>query len=112
MIEVNVDRSSTGEILTFSMSGHADSGPYGYDLVCAGASAVSFGAVNAIASICNVELNVDMKDEGGYLLCAVPEEMNRAVREQVQLLLEGMLVSLATIAEEYGEYITIDESRR
>lgn len=109
MIEVSVDRNSNGEIFAFSMSGHADAGPYGYDLVCAGASAVSFGSVNAIAALCDVELDVDMKNDGGYLRCAVPEDVKGRVREEVQLLLEGMLVSLETIAEEYGEHIKISD---
>ncbi|SFE70971.1 ribosomal-processing cysteine protease Prp [Alteribacillus iranensis] len=107
MIKVNVERDESRSIHTFSMSGHADSGPYGYDLVCAGASAVSFGAVNAIAVLCDTELIIDMEEEGGYLHCAVPANISGHVREEVQLLLEGMLVSLQTIAEQYGEHITI-----
>lgn len=107
MIQVRVHRTDEGEIASFSMTGHAEAGPYGYDIVCAGASAVSFGAVNAIYSLCNVELDVDLKEEGGYLHCVVPKNVQGRTKEDVQLLLEGMLVSLQAIAEEYGEHITI-----
>ncbi|SDH95754.1 hypothetical protein SAMN05192534_11652 [Alteribacillus persepolensis] len=107
MIEVNVDRNRNGDIVAFSMSGHAEAGPYGYDIVCAGASAVSFGAVNAVSALCDVELDVDMQNDGGYLRCALNDAIQGRRREDVQLLLEGMVVSLESIAEEYGEHINI-----
>jgi uncharacterized protein YsxB (DUF464 family) len=90
------------------MSGHADSGPYGHDLVCAGASAVSFGSVNAIAALCGVELDIEM-EEGGFLRCYVPNGLDDVTYEKVQILLEGMLVSLQSIAEEYSSYIQIND---
>ena len=36
------------------MKGHADFAEHGKDLVCAGASAVSFGAVNAIIALTEI----------------------------------------------------------
>ncbi|WP_026699859.1 ribosomal-processing cysteine protease Prp [Salibacterium aidingense] len=107
MIEIKVDRDDKNKITAFSMSGHAASGPYGYDLVCAGASAVSFGAVNAVDALCEVDLDVELADEGGYLFCKVPGGLIEQTSGEVQLLLEGMLVSLQTIAEQYGDHITI-----
>ncbi|SFP74579.1 ribosomal-processing cysteine protease Prp [Salibacterium halotolerans] len=109
MIEIKVDRSDNGNIDAFSMSGHADSGPYGYDLVCAGASAVSFGAVNAVDEVCGVDLDVELADEGGYLFCRIPEGLAEQTGREVQLLLEGMLISLQTIAEQYGDYIHVSD---
>ncbi|GAF64053.1 hypothetical protein BTS2_0945 [Bacillus sp. TS-2] len=110
MITVKVNRNDNQKIVSFSMSGHAEAGPYGYDLVCAGASAVSLGAVNAIHSILHVELHVDMKEDGGYLFCSVPNGLDSALAEKVELLLEGMVASLVSIATEYHEHMTIIES--
>ncbi|MGO4888560.1 ribosomal-processing cysteine protease Prp [Anaerobacillus sp. MEB173] len=109
MIKVNVERNQEQQIVSFSMSGHAESGPYGQDLVCAGASAVSFGTVNAIDAICKVQLEIEMKDDGGFLRCVVPTGLVESTNEKVQLLLEGMIVSLQSIAEEYGKHIKISE---
>ncbi|SFM06628.1 ribosomal-processing cysteine protease Prp [Salibacterium qingdaonense] len=109
MIEIKVDRNENGKIDAFSMSGHAESGPYGYDLVCAGASAVSFGAVNAVDEVCGVDLDVELADEGGWLFCRVPRGLAKQTGREVQLLLEGMLISLQTIAEQYGDYIHISD---
>ncbi|MGY4689427.1 ribosomal-processing cysteine protease Prp [Salibacterium sp. K-3] len=109
MIEIKVDRDDRKNITAFSMSGHAGSGPYGYDLVCAGASAVSFGAVNAVDEVCGVDLDVELADEGGYLFCRIPGGLSEQAAREVQLLLEGMLVSLHTIAEQYSGHIHISD---
>lgn len=109
MITVKVKRNDNAEIVSFTMSGHADSGPYGYDLVCAGASAVSIGTVNAIISLCQVDPEIEMEENGGFLRCTVPMDVERATYEKVQLLFEAMLVSLQSIAEEYSEHIEIDD---
>jgi uncharacterized protein YsxB (DUF464 family) len=107
MITITFDRNNDGTIHSFTMSGHADSGPYGFDLVCAGASAVSFGTVNAIAELCQTELHVEMKDSGGFLHCRVPKHLNDSTYENVQLLLKGMLVSMQTMEEQYRQFIQI-----
>ncbi|PTL38664.1 ribosomal-processing cysteine protease Prp [Alkalicoccus saliphilus] len=107
MIHIRFDRNDNGEIASFEMSGHAESGPYGFDLVCAGASAVSFGTVNAVYELTGTKLELDMEGEGGWLAARVPEGTAEAVYDQVQLLLEGLLVSFLTMEEQYGEFIQV-----
>lgn len=108
MIAVEVNRSAQGAIEDFTMSGHADSGPYGYDVVCAGASAVAFGSVNAIAELAGIHLEVDMREDGGYFSCRVPEISDDAAAEKVQWLLEGMIVSMKSIEANYRQFIRIE----
>ncbi|MBU8905023.1 ribosomal-processing cysteine protease Prp [Desertibacillus haloalkaliphilus] len=110
MINVRVERKLNKQISSFTMSGHANAGPYGYDLVCAGASAVSFGAVNAIDALCHVQLDVEMEDDGGFLRCIIPSHLDSDTHEKVQLLLDGMIVSLQSIAEQYSEHIKVIET--
>lgn len=106
MIRVAIHRTKSGMIQSFTMSGHADFADHGEDIVCAGASAVSFGAVNAVMKLTDVEPEIDRGD-GGYLRCTIPEDISTDVQEKVQLLLEGMVVSLKTIEQDYGEHIKI-----
>lgn len=110
MIEVNVVRNADNEIFSFEMKGHADSGPHGQDIVCAGASAVSIGTVNAIDQLCSVQLDIELEDNGGFLRCSVPNGLDRQTYEKVQLLLEAMIVSLTSISEQYGKHIKIRET--
>lgn len=108
MIQVTVYRLKN-QINAFELSGHAGSGPYGFDLVCAGVSAVSFGAVNAVMELCELELGIEQGSEGGYLYVTIPDELGSSIMNKVQLLFEGMLISLKTIEQDYGDFIQIKE---
>lgn len=107
MITVQVERNAKGDIKNFTMDGHADFAPHGSDIVCAGATAVSFGTVNAIYKLCDVVLETDMSEDGGFLRCNVPDGLDHATYEKVQLLLEAMIVALQSIESEYGDHIQI-----
>jgi uncharacterized protein YsxB (DUF464 family) len=108
MITVRIYRNKADEITSFVMTGHADYAPHGQDLVCAAASAVSIGTINAIEKLCHITPDVSMRDEGGYLALNVSRDgLEPDTYSNIQLLLEGMIVSLESIQEGYGEYITI-----
>ncbi|ERS92576.1 hypothetical protein SSIM_11215 [Staphylococcus simulans UMC-CNS-990] len=86
------------------MDGHAEHGEYGHDIVCAGASAVLFGSVNAILGLTSERPDIDYDDDGGYFHL-------RSVNvndEQAQLILQAMLVSLQTIEDEYHDNIKLN----
>lgn len=106
MITLTVDRNLKREITAFKMTGHAGSGPYGYDLVCAAVSAVSFGALNAVESLTGARMKVTQAEAGGFLECICPETTTDAW-DKMQLILEAMLVSMQTIETSYGNYIKI-----
>ena len=108
MIRVTVFRKND-QIQAFEISGHANSGPYGYDLVCAGVSAVSFGAVNAAIQLCDVELTIDQAGKGGYLYIEIPSTLSDQKSTQIQLIFEAMLISLQTIERDYNQFIHIKD---
>lgn len=107
MINAKIYRSNEGLITSFILSGHAEFAEHGKDLVCAGASAVTFGAVNAVLSLTNIEPQIEQGEDGGYLHVKLPANLDQSTSDKVQILLEGMLVSLQTIEREYGQYISI-----
>lgn len=106
MIEVAIYYKNN-KINAFHLTGHADSGPYGYDLVCAGVSAVSFGSINAVLSLCKVDLMIEQKGDGGYLKVVIPDDLEQDKSEKVNLLFEAMIVSLQSIEREYRDHIKI-----
>lgn len=105
MIKVTITKNQTGRIEAFEMSGHANFAEHGEDLVCAGASAVSFGAVNAIMKLTGTAPHISQGDDGGYLKVVFPED--DATEYDVQLLVNAMIVSLQTIELDYGQHIKI-----
>ncbi|HET7616505.1 MAG TPA: ribosomal-processing cysteine protease Prp [Bacillales bacterium] len=104
MVVVEIERKN-GRIASFELSGHADSGPHGHDLVCAAVSALSIGTENAIDELCGVQLDCEAGKDGGYLRCIVPGHLDDESERNTQLLLEGMVVSLRAIVREYGSFI-------
>jgi uncharacterized protein len=106
MIRVTINRTKSGNIQSFTMSGHAKFANPGEDIVCAGASAVSLGTVNAIEVLTGVVAEAK-QGEGGFLECVFPENLSDTTGEKVQLLLEAMVVSLQEIEKEYGKHIKI-----
>ncbi|WP_163537888.1 ribosomal-processing cysteine protease Prp [Gracilibacillus sp. YIM 98692] len=110
MIQVTIDWEHN-HIKSFTLSGHAGSGPAGHDLVCAAVSAISFGAVNAVFELCEIDLIIDQAgDEGGYLQVDIPDHIKDDTLDNASLLLKGMLVSLKTVERDYGQYISIHEN--
>jgi len=110
MIKVHVNRLNNGTIHSFKMTGHAYYDDPGKDIVCAGASASSIGAVNALEELVGVIPIIEMGDKG-YLYVELPADLSTDQYEKAQLLLEGMLVTLKSIERDYGQYIRIYDKR-
>ena len=107
MINVAIEKEQSGNIRAFEMKGHADFAGHGKDLVCAAASAVSFGSVNAIVALTNIVPDVKQGQDGGFLKVSLPQNLEMKTNEQVQLIVQAMIVSLQTIEQDYGQHIKI-----
>ncbi|MBC2099264.1 ribosomal-processing cysteine protease Prp [Listeria booriae] len=95
------------QIVAFEMDGHANFAEQGADLVCAGATSIAFGMVNAISEKIGIE--PVMEEDDGYLYYSVPEDLEG--NEVVQILLEGMEHQLISLAYSYPDYITINSKK-
>jgi uncharacterized protein YsxB (DUF464 family) len=107
MIDITITRTESGHIQSFKISGHAFFAERGKDIVCAGISAVSIGAINAIHEITGVTPETEVDYEVGLLRCVMPENLSVQEQDNIHILLEGMYFSLKTIEEEYGEHLKI-----
>lgn len=110
MIKVDIRRNHRGDIASFTMDGHADYAGKGQDIVCAGASAVAFGSINAVMALTGITPHIEQTDSG-FLTCSLPDELSEEQAANVRILLEGMVVSLETIERDYGKYIQISTHR-
>lgn len=104
MIQITVQEQASGRINSFEMSGHADYAEHGKDLVCAAASAVSFGAVNAIISLTGITPAIRQGEDGGYLKVVLPETEDD---HDQQVIMRAMIVSMQTIEQDYAQFIKI-----
>lgn len=106
MIQVTVNRKKSGMIQSFEISGHAFFADRGNDIVCAGVSAVSVGTINAVHALLGITPEIE-QNEDGFLRCVIPEHLPEETNEKIQLLLEGMVISLQSIEEQYRQHIKL-----
>ncbi|GED71018.1 hypothetical protein BRE01_47200 [Brevibacillus reuszeri] len=111
MIEVIVNRASHG-IHEISISGHANAGAYGADIVCSAVSGISFGVLNAIHPLTGITPDVSVAQEGGgFLKWTLSSSEDEAILEKQQLLAEGMIIALLSVEAQYGKYVKVQDDK-
>ncbi|MCI1902698.1 ribosomal-processing cysteine protease Prp [Enterococcus hirae] len=109
MIKGIFTRNPRGEITHFEISGHAQAGPYGSDIVCSAVSALSISAVNGIEALAGFAPEVDIDQEnGGYLsVDLLNPVVNREQWNIAQILLENLLMGLQAVQAENETYVSL-----
>ncbi|GGE18676.1 hypothetical protein GCM10011571_20750 [Marinithermofilum abyssi] len=108
MIRITVHRDSAGQLAKVIIEGHAHFAEYGSDIVCAAVSAISIGLANATEKLTGVRVYEEVEQEG-KLVCRIPQDLSPEEKDRVHLLMEAMVTSLQSVAEEYGSYVRITE---
>lgn len=106
MITVQVKRREDDSVAEIKIRGHAYAGEPGHDLVCAAVSAISLGGINSIELLLSVQLPVK-QGQSGFLHIQVPDHYEPELNKKVQLLLEGMIASLYSVAISHNKYVRI-----
>ena len=103
MIRIIVRYDDQNHPVGLEAKGHANSGPHGYDLVCAAVSTVITGGANALdeSKKWKVVLSeghacIDKKDE-----CSLNDEDH--------IIMKTIITMLRTIAESYPKFVQITE---
>lgn len=109
MIQAAFKRNTVGDIISFEVTGHAESGPEGRDIVCAAVSALTIGTANSLSVLTGKTPFVKELDEidGGYLYVEVSKDFDEEQLKISQVLLESLLISLTSVAEEYADHVSV-----
>ncbi|WP_071130938.1 ribosomal-processing cysteine protease Prp [Enterococcus timonensis] len=108
MIKGNFKRDADGHLVQFTLTGHADSGPYGSDLVCAAVSALAISTVNGLEALAGFTPEVISDNQnGGYLSMSLISGMSGEQVNISQILLENLLLGLQSVAAENQKYLTV-----
>lgn len=106
MITIDIFRNQSKIISGFSVTGHADTAPHGYDIVCAAVSALTQSAILGLERYLGREIELDIKS--GMLrlhLLSKPDDSTSAI-------METMLLGLSEIAKQHSRSVRIIEHRR
>ena len=104
MIEACI-RSKRGKIVSYEISGHAESGEYGHDVVCASVSVLSITTANNIYEMANIKPVTHMED--GYLFVEIPLSTPEKQGVLAQTLLEAFANAMTAVEKNYSQYIIL-----
>lgn len=86
------------KIDSIEISGHARYDVHGNDLVCAGASSISIGALNALDQLFENDCSLEMLENKISI-----KVLNQ--KEELNLVLKSILIQFETMVEVYPDYI-------
>lgn len=89
-------------LVGFKVSGHADYGEYGQDIVCASVSSAVQLVCNTITECFNVNADVSVGENGTIALELLPPKDSPATT-----LIEGLKLHLELLSEEFPNTINI-----
>ncbi|MHC5269803.1 ribosomal-processing cysteine protease Prp [Enterococcus sp. LJL98] len=109
MIKGTFKRNESGRIKIFELTGHANAGEYGSDIVCAAVSALAINTVNGIEALAGVHPKIEADEvNGGQLFVEIPHHLTQEQTNITQILLENLLLGLQSVQEENSDSIQIE----
>ena len=98
MITVTALREQ-GTVVGFHVSGHANSGAYGEDLVCAAVSAVVQTAILGIREVLNIPAGISIEE--GETSCILEQGVTAENLKRAAIVFDTMLIGLKSIQASY-----------
>lgn len=107
MINVKIKRNNQNQIVSYSVSGHAQTAPHGEDLVCAAVSVLAQTTILGFYQVLGQQPGYQISE--GDLHLNVNDSLTKTQRREATVLLETMLVGLKNIQQQYPKIIAIDD---
>ena len=98
MVRVTVIREQ-GTPVGFELTGHADQGAYGEDIVCAGISAITETALLGITDV--LKLDAAWTREDGHLRCELSRDTAGEDIEKAAVVFNTMIAGLTSLQKAY-----------
>ena len=101
MINAEFTKTEKG-FCSFKISGHAEHGEYGEDIVCAGVSSAVMLTVNGITEV--LKANAKVSDKGNEISLSL-----NTIDELPRIYIESLLLHLKNLKADYPNAIRIEE---
>ncbi len=92
---------SDGIVTGFKISGHSDYSEHGSDIVCSAVSSAAYMAANTITEVQRIKAEITVND--GFMETDLSKEDAKAA----QVILNGLLLHLNALKEEYKQFIKV-----
>lgn len=92
---------SGGCVLGFEISGHSDYSEQGSDIICSAVSSAAYMAANTVTEVQQLKADITVND--GFMKL----DLSHQDAKTAQVILNGLLLHLNALKEEYKEFITV-----
>ncbi|KJW13500.1 ribosomal-processing cysteine protease Prp [Levilactobacillus spicheri] len=107
MIQATVHYDESQRIDSFQITGHADSGEYGQDIVCAAVSVLAITTVNGLQRVAQIPIDVENRNQaGGFLEVHLPPKLEATTELKGQAILQSFADGLRDVATNYTDFVT------
>ena len=103
MISAYFFTAKNGDLLGFSICGHADGNPSGQNIICSAVSSAAYMTANTITDIIGVNANIIVDETGSMTLKILPNDSYRC-RE----ILSGFKLHMVALEDQYPEDINVN----
>ncbi len=90
-----------GYILGFEISGHSDFSEHGSDIICSAVSSAAFMTANTITNVQHLNAEITVND--GFMKLSLSQQDAKTA----EVILNGFLLHLNALKEEYKEFIKV-----
>lgn len=97
--------STNGNYFYFKVTGHANFGKCGQDILCAAVSALATTTVNALEAIAGVKPETRTKD--GLMECLLPRENNVESQKAINIIVGTFLVGIEGMSQQYPKHLKL-----
>ena len=98
MITVTVIREQK-TVVGFTVSGHANMGEYGEDVVCAAVSAIVQTAILGITEVCRIKAGISIEE--GETVCILSKDASADEIQRAGIVINTMIAGLRSIQASY-----------
>lgn len=106
MIKVNLTYDDD-QLVAFQMTGHADAGPYGQDIVCSAASVLAINTVNCLERIAGIHPQITADTDNGGLMKVT---VNGPLPEKAATIMAVFDQGIRDVAQSYRDHIRVTQN--
>ncbi len=99
---IKVDFFGTSPVMGFHISGHADFAQEGSDIVCAAVSSAAYMTANTVTDVYEVTPKKLRVNDGDMYL-----KLDVAGAHKCSAVMQGFVLHMLSLAEQYKQYITV-----
>ena len=107
MTNVVVVRNNNS-IVSVECDGHTGYGVEGEDVVCAALSSIVQTALLGLLQVVGAKVDYTTDEKRGYLRMTLPEDMDRKMRRECDIVLDTMLLGVADLNQGFSDFVNLE----